>query len=107
MIHWRLEGCPRCGGDVLVDGDESQCLQCGFEREEATEPPPVQAQPRPRPRIATGRLAPIGRPSEKAEHASRDAEIRRLRGDGYPLEQIGRRFSLSMGHVSNIARGKA
>ena len=34
MATWRLKGCPRCGGDVIVDRDESQCLQCGFDRVE-------------------------------------------------------------------------
>lgn len=34
MPHWKLKGCPRCGGDVYVDRDlESwyeQCLQCSY-----------------------------------------------------------------------------
>ncbi len=34
MATWRLKGCPRCGGDVIVDRGESQCLQCGFDRVE-------------------------------------------------------------------------
>ncbi len=34
MATWRLKGCPRCGGDVILDRDESQCLQCGFDRVE-------------------------------------------------------------------------
>ncbi len=34
MATWRLKGCPKCGGDVILDRDESQCLQCGFDRVE-------------------------------------------------------------------------
>lgn len=33
--YLRLKGCPRCGGDVLVDhamDDEDVCLQCGFRK---------------------------------------------------------------------------
>ena len=27
---WRLNGCPKCGGDLFVDGDGKwTCLQCG------------------------------------------------------------------------------
>lgn len=37
-MHWRLKGCPRCGGDVAIYNDEhgtwiANCLQCGFTRE--------------------------------------------------------------------------
>jgi hypothetical protein len=37
MEHWKLKGCPRCGGDVLVHGTSAEpvvaqeCLQCGWE----------------------------------------------------------------------------
>jgi DNA-directed RNA polymerase subunit RPC12/RpoP len=31
---WRLKGCPRCKGDILVDRDQhgwyEWCLQCGY-----------------------------------------------------------------------------
>ncbi len=33
--YLRLKGCPKCGGDVLVDhamDDEDVCLQCGFRK---------------------------------------------------------------------------
>ena len=30
---WKLKGCPRCGGDLFVDQDQSgwhaMCIQCG------------------------------------------------------------------------------
>lgn len=33
--YLRLKGCPKCGGDILVDHaieDEDICLQCGFRK---------------------------------------------------------------------------
>ncbi len=38
MAHWRLAGCPRCGGDVfttegLGGSTAEECLQCGWEEE--------------------------------------------------------------------------
>ncbi len=33
--YLRLKGCPKCGGDVLVDRafeGEDVCLQCGFRK---------------------------------------------------------------------------
>jgi ribosomal protein S27AE len=34
---WKLNKCPRCGGDVFIDEDidrcYEKCLQCGYERE--------------------------------------------------------------------------
>ena len=31
---WKFKGCPRCGGDIYLDQDESSwyehCLQCGY-----------------------------------------------------------------------------
>ena len=37
MVRWRLKGCPRCGGDLLMERDFDhsceQCLQCGFIRD--------------------------------------------------------------------------
>jgi len=33
--YLRLKGCPKCGGDILVDHaieDEDMCLQCGFRK---------------------------------------------------------------------------
>ena len=35
MSRWKLKGCPRCSGDILVLKDEvgpyENCLQCGYE----------------------------------------------------------------------------
>ncbi|MFC2005535.1 hypothetical protein ACFLVG_01050 [Chloroflexota bacterium] len=38
MVMWKLKGCPRCGGDLLLDKDllsgwYEQCLQCSFNRD--------------------------------------------------------------------------
>ena len=38
MAVWKLKGCPRCGGDLFLDGDEEKrwyekCLQCSFTHE--------------------------------------------------------------------------
>ncbi len=33
--YLRLKGCPKCGGDILVDRaieDEDICLQCGYRK---------------------------------------------------------------------------
>ena len=34
---FRLKGCPRCEGDILLDRDEygwyEHCLQCGYQRD--------------------------------------------------------------------------
>lgn len=34
---WRVKGCPRCGGDILIytyhDVKHESCLQCGYHRE--------------------------------------------------------------------------
>ena len=33
-MKWRLRGCPRCGGDIMIyddyDGWHEACLQCGY-----------------------------------------------------------------------------
>jgi hypothetical protein len=33
-MRWKLRSCPRCGGDVFIDGDfygwYEKCLQCGY-----------------------------------------------------------------------------
>ncbi len=37
MPRWRLQACPRCGGDSYIDSDidgwYEQCLRCGHRRE--------------------------------------------------------------------------
>lgn len=37
MLHWKLKGCTRCGGDLFIDRDMDgwfeQCLQCSKRRE--------------------------------------------------------------------------
>jgi len=35
---WKLKGCPRCGGDLLIEEDfiygwHEKCLQCSFSRD--------------------------------------------------------------------------
>jgi len=34
LAIWRLKGCPRCRGDMVLDRDEwgsyEQCIQCGY-----------------------------------------------------------------------------
>jgi DNA-directed RNA polymerase subunit RPC12/RpoP len=37
-ITWQLHGCPRCGGDIFIDGNDKEqpevkCLQCGYTRD--------------------------------------------------------------------------
>ena len=43
---WRIKGCPRCHGDILLSQDHKRwyesCLQCGYQRELLDE---VEAQP--------------------------------------------------------------
>ncbi|MBN1643464.1 MAG: hypothetical protein JW856_01390 [Dehalococcoidales bacterium] len=37
MLHWRLNSCARCGGDLFIDRDTDgwfeQCLQCSYRKE--------------------------------------------------------------------------
>lgn len=37
MTKWKLKGCPRCNGDVLIESDEygwfEHCLQCGYRQD--------------------------------------------------------------------------
>ncbi|MFH1663087.1 MAG: hypothetical protein ABH934_04135 [Chloroflexota bacterium] len=41
MVMWRMKGCPKCGGDVFLDIEESMlldhCLQCGYMHPRAKE----------------------------------------------------------------------
>ena len=35
---WKLKGCPRCGGDLLIEKDlsygwQEECIQCSFSRD--------------------------------------------------------------------------
>ena len=46
--YLRLRGCPRCGGDILVDramDDSELCIQCGF-RNYSKEAPPIPVKQR-------------------------------------------------------------
>ncbi|MBA7609547.1 hypothetical protein ES703_16738 [subsurface metagenome] len=29
LPRWKLKGCPNCGGDLYLDGQEYTCLHCG------------------------------------------------------------------------------
>lgn len=37
MVMWKVNSCPRCGGDLFLDIDEQtwldHCLQCGYMRQ--------------------------------------------------------------------------
>ena len=37
MVAWKLKGCPRCRGDLLIereyDGPYESCLMCGYRRD--------------------------------------------------------------------------
>ena len=101
MATWRLKGCPRCGGDVIVDRDESQCLQCGFGGVEPSEfALAVQARVREEPMTNTD-----GRGKWDRGGSGRNRKIRELREEGVPLKDIGRKYHLTTGMVSLIARG--
>ncbi|MFC1991131.1 hypothetical protein ACFLVC_00095 [Chloroflexota bacterium] len=46
--HLRLRGCPKCGGDILVDkalDDDDVCIQCGF-RNYPKKAPPIPVKQR-------------------------------------------------------------
>jgi len=46
--YLRLKGCPKCGGDILVDkalDDSDVCIQCGF-RNYPKEAPPIPVRHR-------------------------------------------------------------
>ena len=37
MVRWKFKSCPRCSGDIFIEGDidgwYEECLQCGWLRE--------------------------------------------------------------------------
>jgi ribosomal protein S27AE len=36
MVIWKLKSCPRCGGDIFLEGEDKwyeDCLQCGYAHE--------------------------------------------------------------------------
>ena len=46
--YLRLRGCPKCGGDILVDralDDSDVCIQCGF-RNYPKKAPPIPVRQR-------------------------------------------------------------
>jgi len=46
--YLRLKGCPKCGGDILVDrilDDDDVCIQCGF-RNYPKKAPPIPVRQR-------------------------------------------------------------
>ena len=28
--RWKLKGCPRCNGDININDEGENCLQCGY-----------------------------------------------------------------------------
>ena len=58
--YLRLKGCPKCGGDILVDRDienEDSCLQCGYRKTVvATASQVLAARPKRRVAVASGRI---------------------------------------------------
>ena len=30
ITRWKLKGCPRCRGDIYIDNEGENCLQCGY-----------------------------------------------------------------------------
>lgn len=116
--YWKLKGCPKCTGDVLVFDDEAQCLQCGWEREDCTVEsvtaiPSVQ---QPADRIGTrstpGVQRPIGRGlgrygrEASQDKAIRDADIRRLRAEGTYQSALAKTFGLTVSAISLICARK-
>ena len=59
MASWKLKCCPRCGGDVFMDTEESDwfahCLQCGFNGNK-------------KPLEAAELALPVGRPMRMSRH---------------------------------------
>lgn len=42
-VRWILKGCPRCGGDVLVEiGEPELCIACGNRRDSIEPLPPLE-----------------------------------------------------------------
>jgi len=37
MVKWKFRSCPRCDGDIFIDGDLygwfEHCIQCGYDRD--------------------------------------------------------------------------
>ena len=60
MAHWKDKCCPRCGGDLFMDMEESdwfaQCLQCGFAKNNI-------------PLYEVTMTLPVGRPLRTSLHA--------------------------------------
>ena len=54
----KLKACRKCHGDLILDGDEWRCWQCGiyyYPKPPATDPPPVAGN-------TNGSLLTLGRP---------------------------------------------
>lgn len=89
MGYWKLKGCPKCGGDIFVDREDTSCLQCGC-----------------------GHLVEyIGKTSIKEKGAveltkqDRDCEIRILHPE-VSQKELALKFHLSQTMISRILRGE-
>jgi len=60
--YLRLRGCPKCGGDILVDrilDDDDVCIQCGFRNYPKKAPPiPVRHRLKRTVVVAKGQKTP-------------------------------------------------
>ncbi len=69
----RLKGCPKCRGDLVLDGDEWRCWQCGqyyYPKPALLDLPeePMQSGP-----VQTGETGEaVGRPGQRAKRAPRN-----------------------------------
>ncbi len=69
----RLKGCPKCRGDLVLDGDEWRCWQCGqyyYPKPALLDLPeePVQSSP-----VSAGETGEVvGRPRLRAKRAPRN-----------------------------------
>ncbi len=107
--YWKLKGCPKCKGDILVAAGDSRCLQCGYDSEAATYSPldrvELQAE--------IDELIHVAAPKRRTTHvrllgaklAARNFQVQKMAGDGCHAKQIAEELSISVSYVYILLRG--
>jgi len=98
MARWLLKGCPKCGGDMLDEGEGSSCFQCGFAGfAQEAQPLEVEADGQ-----APGRRRHYLSRLDKQE---RDALMTQMYQDGVTQLALSQEFGISESMVSRLLKG--